>query len=294
MKLSPIFFILGIVFLSYSFVSAPKKLPHTNGPQNVTNLLEQAGDLVPNYSKGILEYHYPTRKSKMEGTIPYYTAPNKEADKGQLSLSQQAQWATLLVSTDTKEVRLKAERKNSQTDLVLIGRHFHLKYFDEENDFYKVLVNELGDAVWLYETDLYKADFSPIQWIDVIANTEESYVVNVQTCLNVRSTPEIKEGNVLQCLLPIKYGELVDIYFHELRPTGKIQGDWAEFYFDFDAVTYKPDVQDTVDFDSYMAAKEKVRLALHKKYDAPPKSKGWIKVVNEDGSLNVWFQPPMC
>lgn len=122
---------------------------------------------------------------------------------------------------------------------------------------------------------------------------EMTYVPDVQTCIYIRTSPNISDSNIIQCLIPESSAEGISGMTHSLRPTGKVKGNWAEFYYEFDVYTHKPDVQDAVFFQEWDKKRNQAHERAKKKYRAFRNS-GWLKFRNEDGTLNIKFPNIGC
>ncbi len=121
-----------------------------------------------------------------------------------------------------------------------------------------------------------------------------SYVLDVETCLYIRTSPEVSDTNIIQCLIPESNQAFITSMFHELVPTGKIVGDWAEFTYAFDVYTLKPEPQDNIlDIDDWLKSMNKAHKEVKQQYRTY-REKGWIKFKNSDKDYNIKIKKPGC
>lgn len=117
-------------------------------------------------------------------------------------------------------------------------------------------------------------------------DVQSSYVPNVQTCLYVRTSPNISDSNIIQCLIPEKTEDPISGMWHQLNPTGKIDGNWAEFKYSFEIYTSKPDIPENEFFREWKKKRDRAHESAKNKYRNIRK-KGWVKFRNEDGTPNI-------
>jgi len=120
-----------------------------------------------------------------------------------------------------------------------------------------------------------------------------TYVPSVQTCLYIRTSPNISDSNIIQCLIPEKSEDHISGMWHKLRPTGKTDGDWAEFWYSFEVYTSKPDIPENDFFREWQKKRDRAHKFAKKKYRTIRK-KGWIKFRNEDGTPNIVIPMEGC
>jgi len=130
-------------------------------------------------------------------------------------------------------------------------------------------------------------DSSKVDLIDsLLQNPEQYFIPSVQFCLYIRSSPEISDDNIIQCLIPHRSEEYVTAMYHELLPTGETQDGWAEFRYSFDIYTMKPDVQEDVEFRKWRKLVDQRHEKLKQEFHAR-RMFGWLKYRNSDGSHNI-------
>jgi len=117
-------------------------------------------------------------------------------------------------------------------------------------------------------------------------NKEWNYVPVVESCLYIRTEPKISDLTVIQCLIPIRSGELITEMWHQLKPTGKLKDDWALFDYEFKIYTMKPDPPNANDFEEWDIARKKAHDEMKIKFKSY-QTTGWIKYRNTDGTLNI-------
>ena len=124
-------------------------------------------------------------------------------------------------------------------------------------------------------------------------DTELNYAPNVKTCLYIRSSPNINESNIIQCLIPEQSSKNISGMYHNLVATGQEVKDWAEFYYVFKIYTLKPDIEDQKYMKAWLLNRDKAHEAANKKYRTIRK-KGWIKYRNDDGTINITIPKVDC
>lgn len=144
-------------------------------------------------------------------------------------------------------------------------------------DFENIEVDSLGDL----EIQFHRESKSVFT-----LNKEWNYVPVVESCLYIRTEPKISDLTVIQCLIPIRSGELITEMWHQLKPTGKIKGDWAQFDYEFKIYTMKPDPPNAIDFEEWGIARKKAHDEMKIKFKSY-QTTGWIKYINTDGTLNI-------
>lgn len=117
-------------------------------------------------------------------------------------------------------------------------------------------------------------------------NKEWNYVPVVESCLYIRTEPKISDFTIIQCLIPIRTGDLITEMWHQLKPTGKVKGDWAQFDYEFKIYTIKPDSPNAINFEEWDIARKKAHVEMKIKFKSY-QTKGWVKYRNTDGSLNI-------
>lgn len=124
-------------------------------------------------------------------------------------------------------------------------------------------------------------------------NNEWNYVPEVESCLYIRTEPKISDLTIIQCLIPIRTGDLISEMWHELKPTGKVTGDWAQFDYEFKIYTAKPDPPNDFNFEEWDIARKKTHEEMKIKYKSY-QTTGWVKYRNSDGSLNIKRKKDGC
>ncbi len=119
-----------------------------------------------------------------------------------------------------------------------------------------------------------------------VLSKEKRYVPNVESCLYIRSQPILADSTIIQCLIPIKHQEFVSEMWHELIPTGREDGDWAEFSYSFEIYTFKPDQPHDENMEEWLAKRKKVHDQMKARYRTF-RNIGWIKYRDNDGTLNI-------
>jgi len=121
---------------------------------------------------------------------------------------------------------------------------------------------------------------------EFVLDIDQHYVPVVETCVYIRSAPNLDNSTIIQCLIPERSAEFVTGMAHHLKPTGNTDGDWAEFEYWFDVYTMKPDPQDSINFDTWTQKRDVAHKAAREKYRTFRK-KGWLKYRNNDGTSKV-------
>lgn len=121
---------------------------------------------------------------------------------------------------------------------------------------------------------------------ELVLDIDQTYVPVVETCVYIRSAPNLDNSTIIQCLIPERTAEYVTGMAHHLKPTGNTDGDWGEFEYWFDIYTNKLEPQDTIDVDIWTQKKDEAHEAAKKKYRTFRKN-GWLKYKNNDGTSKI-------
>jgi hypothetical protein len=139
-----------------------------------------------------------------------------------------------------------------------------LKYYQKRGSFILVLVHSRPGGFWISARELEKANSCIAEWKDFLLSERSGYYPNVKEGLVLRKKPSIKSESIVL----LKQEDPSD---YMITLTGKTQGLWAEV-----KVT-------TNGFYPCVEAKVKKR-----------NYSGWIKILDNKGSPNIWFYTRGC
>jgi len=141
-------------------------------------------------------------------------------------------------------------------------KSFCFQYSEAKDGYLKIKLNK--EYYWLNQNEIEQYNFKPILWLDYLTNIH-SNTLTANINLNLRAYPSVQASRIK--LLEInRYGEKM----HYMKMTGKTKGAWAE-----------------------------VEVNLYKDFcgnskEVPQTLIGWIKVIDNDGSPNIFNVPSPC
>ncbi len=156
----------------------------------------------------------------------------------------------------------------------------------EQTDLENIEADSLANFAYQTSQSKNTKEIYPENKSEFTLNNEWNYVPTVESCLYIRTEPKISDLTIIQCLIPIRTGELISEMWHQLKPTGRVNGDWAQFNYEFEIYTMKPDSPDTFNFEEWDIARKAVHDEMKKKFKCY-KTTGWVRYRNPDGSLNI-------
>ena len=174
---------------------------------------------------------------------------------------------------------------NTKEQNQLLVNDPEIQVLDDENRNKLKIIEVTNDSIVEQNELSQSAEISLIK--------EKRYVPNIKTCLYIRTSPTISNSNIIQCLIPEKSSEFITEMYHELIPTGIIDGNWAEFNYSFDVNTQKPDPQDDVVLSKWLDNRDKAHRKAKIQYRAFRK-KGWVKFKNNIGDWNIKIKRDGC
>jgi len=141
-------------------------------------------------------------------------------------------------------------------------KSFCFQYLDGKDAYLKIKLNK--EYYWLNQNEIGQYNFKPTLWLEYLTNLN-SELLTANVNLNLRAYPSTQASKIK--LLEInRYSEKR----HYMKMTGKTKGAWAE-----------------------------VEVNLYKDFcgnskEVPQTLIGWIKVIDDDGSPNIFNVPSPC
>lgn len=145
------------------------------------------------------------------------------------------------------------------------NKTFCLKYFEEKNGFLKVLANSTGRGFWISKKDLGYLRITTKSWFDFFVEKKESFYPSIDIGLNLREKHEAKSKKIA----------LLKGDYYLVNLTGKTEGLWAEVI---------------VKKYNFLPCKAKDINTLK----PVSEQSGWIKIVDDSGTPNIWFHTHGC
>jgi len=132
-----------------------------------------------------------------------------------------------------------------------------LKYYQQRGSYFLILIYSSFQEFWISSSELQKVNFYVIDWMSFLLAKKTGFYPATEKGLVLREEPNPKSKGVIW-LKNINY--LITL-------SGKTEGQWAEV-----KVTWP-------------------RFGLGGKEVAKSRTyyKGWIKMLDDDGSPNIWF-----
>ncbi|PJZ43752.1 hypothetical protein [Leptospira brenneri] len=133
-------------------------------------------------------------------------------------------------------------------------------YLNNEN-FYEIKAENINYSIWVKNSDLAKIGLEPYLWINFFKKFQKH--LYPLTPLNLRSAPQ-NTGDKIALVKDERF---------EIILTGKIKNNWAQ-----------ANIREYVNNEQDCGLNPKVL----KEYT------GWIKIIDDNGTPNVWFYPKGC
>jgi hypothetical protein len=141
---------------------------------------------------------------------------------------------------------------------------FCLKYFEQQGNFVKVLVNSTIKGYWISLAELQYLRYKSISWMDVFSFKKKFFYSQVDVGVNLRSEPDQKSRKIM----------LLKGNHYAIMLTGEIDGLWAEVI---------------------VGHYSKPPCEQNDQGGKPTEEwNGWIKVIDDAGYPNIWFYPRGC
>ncbi|MEI6764231.1 MAG: hypothetical protein WCM76_01240 [Bacteroidota bacterium] len=140
-----------------------------------------------------------------------------------------------------------------------------LKYYGEQGDFVKILVQSTGIGLWISKTELNYLHLKPETWLDFMLAKKTGFYPNIDIGLNLRLEPDAGSKKIV-----LMKG---DHYLIDLD--GETDGAWAK-------ATVKK------------YSTRPCKAASSDNLSAQETLHGWIKIVDDKGFPNIWFYPRGC
>lgn len=132
---------------------------------------------------------------------------------------------------------------------------------EAKGGYLKIKLNNI--FYWLNQNEIEQNNFNPILWLDYLTNLNSEFLTS-NVNLNLRAYPG-EQGEKIKLLVISRFSEET----HYMKMNGKTNGKWAEV----EVQIYK----------QYCRNKELLKTLI-----------GWIKVIDNDGSPNIFSVPSPC
>jgi hypothetical protein len=151
-------------------------------------------------------------------------------------------------------------------DLIeVVAAGWCLKYYEEQGDFIKILVQSTDNGMWISKTELNYLHMKPETWLNFMLAKKTGFYPNIDIGLNLRQEPDAGSKKIV-----LMKG---DHYLIDLD--GETEGAWAK-------ATVKK--YNTRPCKSISTDNLNVLETYH----------GWLKIVDDKGFPNIWFYTRGC